>query len=665
MNELKFLKGQYANYTGLTSKDASAFYVTTEVVNEKNVLALWLGADLIASGNTAAELQAEISRAQLVENNLQIAINGEASERATQDENLQKAIDKAISDFKAAMEEMGDEWNEALSAETEARIADVNAEEARAISTETALAEALAAEVSARTDADQALSDRIDAITMSPLTEEEMTLLGANVKEAFKLVVDGKQKGSTIKIYKDSALKEVKLSGQTLMFTYILNDGSEDTVGVDVSKFLAETEFKDGLDVIDGQVWVNVANAASAKTTPDVIVDKNFLQLEADGDGNKALAVRSIDTDCTVIQKPISVAGISGQFGSGIYKNGDTIPAGTDVYTILRNILSQELYPKAADVKCTSGKVSASLAALTLTLDKSSVQEVGTKVTLTEGKTNGSSSAKTASTVVGMSYGWSAADDDSRDSQWDLAANTGVTSVTVNPTSSIKDDKYTVSATINSGFGADTTTFVKTTPTTVTGEGSAALAQTVLGCLEEGDNKITINATGASYNYSIEKIDGMYYCSNLGNTDASAYTTGVSAVSSSTSKPTNTANKTVTAQYKYFLGYSSNTKFSEFNSASVRALTTKSSWITKDGTTTIVGTAATTSNGSSIVVACPAKYKLATITNGVGADILANFVSFGNVDVKCGEITVPYKVYVYPITNGATVEFKNVTLTKA
>ena len=83
------------------------------------------------------------------------------------------------------------------------------------------------------------------------------------------------------------------------------------------------------------------------------------------------------------------------------------------------------------------------------------------------------------------------------------------------------------------------------------------------------------------------------------------------------------------------------------------------------GTTTIVGTAATTSNGSSIVVACPAKYKLATINNGVGADILANFVSVGNVDVKCGEITVSYKVYVYPITNGATVEFKNVTLTKA
>ena len=71
------------------------------------------------------------------------------------------------------------------------------------------------------------------------------------------------------------------------------------------------------------------------------------------------------------------------------------------------------------------------------------------------------------------------------------------------------------------------------------------------------------------------------------------------------------------------------------------------------------------SNGKSIVVACPAKYQLATIQNGVGANILPNFTSAGNVDVTTGSITTSYKVYVYPITNGAAVEFKNVTLTKA
>ena len=66
-----------------------------------------------------------------------------------------------------------------------------------------------------------------------------------------------------------------------------------------------------------------------------------------------------------------------------------------------------------------------------------------------------------------------------------------------------------------------------------------------------------------------------------------------------------------------------------------------------------------------LLIACPSKYKLASISNGVGADILANFSSVGEVDVTTGSIVTKYKVYVYPITNGATVEFKKVTLAKA
>lgn len=64
--------------------------------------------------------------------------------------------------------------------------------------------------------------------------------------------------GEPIDIYKDSSLKSVALDGQILKFTYILADGSESTVGVDVSTFLAESEFKDGLQVTDHVVSVNL-----------------------------------------------------------------------------------------------------------------------------------------------------------------------------------------------------------------------------------------------------------------------------------------------------------------------------------------------------------------------------------------------------------------------
>jgi hypothetical protein len=124
----------------------------------------------------------------------------------------------------------------------------------------------------------------------------------------------------------------------------------------------------------------------------------------------------------------------------------------------------------------------------------------------------------------------------------------------------------------------------------------------------------------------------------------------------------------VVGKYKYFMGYSNNTTAGQFDSAAVRALTTKTGWVTVDGTTSIVGDTAINSNGKSIVVACPSKYKLASVNNGVGANILDNFTtkgSQGTVSVTTGNVTTTYNVYVYPITNGTEVEFKNMTLTKA
>ena len=121
---------------------------------------------------------------------------------------------------------------------------------------------------SIKTTASAAKSYRIAAIS-----GEELAALGTNVKEAYKLVdEDGVQAGSAIKIYKDSSLKSVALDGQTLNFTYILADGSENTVGVDVSNFLAESEFGKGLEVVNHIVNVKV-DAAS----------ENFLTVGANG----------------------------------------------------------------------------------------------------------------------------------------------------------------------------------------------------------------------------------------------------------------------------------------------------------------------------------------------------------------------------------------------
>ena len=484
------------------------------------------------------------------------------------------------------------------------------------------------------------VADAAKSYSMQALTAEELAALGeANVKEAYKLVdEDGTQAGSTVKIYKDSALQSVSFADQKLSFVYNLADGTSKTVEVDVSAFLSENEFGDGLVVTDHVV--SVALAEHTEGTND-----NYLVME-----EGKLAVREIEADDTKLKKPIVVAGLSGQFGAGNYSNGNTIPAGTDIQTILQNLLCKELYPTATS---TNGTISNSIAQPTVTLSHSGTIEVGTEVSLNSASVAESTVSTTPNKVTGMTNGYSAADDDSADST--------ATSVSKEWSTSRTGNAYSMSATVTKFNGGNTTA---TTPATVA---TRSMTATTLGYAAEGTNKIKVSVTGDTFTGSVEEIPVMYLVSNLGNTDVSKKTTKVNAQSNITpAAPTNSREVSVTGKYKYFLGYSDNTTYNQFNSESVRKLNAKTNWIEIDGTTTIVSDKPSmTSNGKSIVVACPAKYKLATIQNGVGANILPNFTSIGNVDVTTGSITTSYKVYVYPITNGAAVEFKNVTLTKA
>jgi hypothetical protein len=483
------------------------------------------------------------------------------------------------------------------------------------------------------------VADEAKSYSMQALTAEELTALGeANVKEAYKLVdEDGVQAGSTVKIYKDSALQSVSFADQKLTFVYNLADGTSKTVDVDVSSFLAENEFGDGLVVTDHVV--SVALADHVEGTND-----NYLVME-----EGKLAVREIEADDTKLKKDIVVAGLSGQFGAGNYANGNTIPAGTDIQTILQNLLCKELYPTATS---TNGTISNSIAQPTVTLSHSGTLEVGTEVSLNSASVAESTVSTTPNKVTGMTNGYSAADDDSADST--------STSVSEEWSTSRTGNAYSMSATVT-GFTGNGT---PVTPTTVA---TRSMDATTIGCVSEGTNKVKISVTGDTFTGSVAEIPVMYLVSNLGNTDASKKTTKVNAQTNVTpAAPTNSKEVSVTGQYKYFLGYSDNTTYNQFDSAAVRKLNAKTDWIEIDGTTTIVGDKPSmTSNGKSIIVACPAKYKLDTIQNGVGANILPNFTSVGNVNVSTGSIETSYKIYVYPITNGAAVEFKNVTLTKA
>lgn len=114
-------------------------------------------------------------------------------------------------------------------------------------------------------------------IKLSGITPSSTT-----IKEEYALIgTDGSQLGETVKIYKDSSLVSMQLveetvSGETkqlLRYTYIDNSGNTQTTDVDVSLLLAESEFKDGLQV-------NGAGEVSVKKDS---TSEDFLSVSSNG----------------------------------------------------------------------------------------------------------------------------------------------------------------------------------------------------------------------------------------------------------------------------------------------------------------------------------------------------------------------------------------------
>jgi hypothetical protein len=173
-----------------------------------------------------------------------------------------------------------------------------------------------------------------DDVKISAATGAEVATLGTNVKEAYKLInQEGVQLGDWVKIYKDSSLKSVTLSGDTattgqwLIFTYILADGSEDVVAVDVSKFLVQAEFTGGVKANNAGIVSGVVDTNSEKVytaydnAGNPTVQDSVLSVGVDG-----FKVSNIQT---AIDKKIETLDSSAKTtGNGYYVTGIAIKDG-------------------------------------------------------------------------------------------------------------------------------------------------------------------------------------------------------------------------------------------------------------------------------------------------------------------------------------------------
>ena len=198
-------------------------------------------------------------------------INVEKAERKAEDSKLNGLIDAETKDRKEAVS--GESTaRETKDAELERKIEDVDGK--------------LGKEISDRTSADSTINDSINTLIesnkLNVVDVEKVTSgLSQTIRESYKFKkADGTYIPQTVDIYKDSSLINVVLkeinNKKYLVFTYVLEDGTQKDIEVDVEELLIESEFSDGLSASsDGDV-------VRVKVKIDTSSD-NYLSVSSDG----------------------------------------------------------------------------------------------------------------------------------------------------------------------------------------------------------------------------------------------------------------------------------------------------------------------------------------------------------------------------------------------
>ena len=319
------------------------------------------------------------------------------------------------------------------------------------------------------------------------------------------------------------------------------------------------------------------------------------------------------DADKTITTQKIPVAGgplanlVSGTIGN-------EIPAGTDIQSLLMQLLCKVLWP--TNITNSFAQLTTSVDAPVITMDTSTV-EVGTSVSYTV-KNGASSYTATPSKTSGFTYGYSASNDNSKDS-----SNTYVQAtfgeVTING-----DNKTTlsVSSTGNNSQSAEGTSQAN----------SAQLSGTIVAV--KGTNTCSASNTSVKHKGSCSAVDVYYGCSNTGLTSEAYKSTGISAMDNVTSSSTSNSNsKSFTGAYKYYIGYELPTD--------LKTLST-SGWLSD---TTTLSDGGTLPAGKTMVIAVPYNYSLDSILNGFDLESKDSFSTQTKSYTLPNNTNINYTVY--------------------
>lgn len=340
------------------------------------------------------------------------------------------------------------------------------------------------------------------------------------------------------------------------------------------------------------------------------------------GDGTKYLSddgtYKLIVADTTETVKTtdeILVAG--GPLADLLNKAGiNSISPDTSMQDLFISLFTKELWPTNLVFK--EGTVSAVIAAPSFTLSSTNLVEVGATVTIGKTTLSAATMSTTARTYSGFTYGYSSANDNTKDSS--------NTTITVNASNAaLNSVNYTMKRTTN---GSVENATANTNPAQVTLDSKTFKAI-------EGTNTVKVDITGPTANATFASMPVYYACSNLGKTSEEHKSVAKDTITKTSSTPSNSKTLNVTGVYPYYTNKDNITAFSKLT-------------LTTNKTLDVTFVAETASNKHAFKI--PAKFNVTKITllntlSGKYEDYSVSRFSVTTETINVQGTDVQYKVY--------------------
>lgn len=360
------------------------------------------------------------------------------------------------------------------------------------------------------------------------------------------------------------------------------------------------------------------SNAGVMSATDKVKVDK----IVTDGDGNKYLTDNGnyqelIEDTTETIKTTDAIPVAGGPLADLLNKAGiNSISPDTSMQDLFVSLFTKELWPTNLVFK--EGTVSAAIAAPSFTLSNTGLVEVGATVTIGRTTLSAVTMSTTARTYSGFTYGYSSANDNTKDSS--------NTTITVNASNvALNSVNYTMRRTTN---GSVENATANTNPAQVTLDSKTFKAI-------EGTNTVKVDITGPTANATFASMPVYYACSNLGKTSEEHKSVAKDTITKTSSTPSNSKTLNVTGVYPYYTNKDNITTFAKL------ALTTNK-------TLDVTFVAETASNKHAFKI--PAKFNVTKITllntlSGKYEDYSVSRFSVTTETIDVQGTNVQYKVY--------------------